>query len=250
MHLQFQNVSYDGGASRSSGLVGRKNPQLEQISLSKHLFFFFLNLPCFPRGNQEQNELRTGFAGYCLHNSKRIPWQTCLKCSSNPKTSDSNFCPSLPTPDKLPLWFWDMSKFNSCWPQKWFSVLAACLSHLNLLSVTTSPCFSTSWREAKAAHRSPFWLWTGWLLDVYCLCWFKTLPPTISTHLGWKMPPAHDNIQGFSYCLFTHESLKSKPFDDMVSVRTLLLQKRKEYGGALTLQQPWVYRKVRSVRQI
>lgn len=46
MHLQFQNVSYDGGASRSSGLVGRKNPQLEQISLSKH-FFFFLIFPAF-----------------------------------------------------------------------------------------------------------------------------------------------------------------------------------------------------------
>lgn len=60
---------------------------------------------------------------------------------------------------------------------------------------------------------------------------------------------AHDNIQGFLYCLFTHKSLKPKHFDDMVSVRTLLLQKRNESGAALTLKHPLV-RKAGNVRQI
>ena len=66
--------------------------------------FYLLNIKKKKKsscGNQEQKELRTGFAAYIPHNWKRSTLDPCLKGRSNSKTNNSTFCPGLPTQDNM-----------------------------------------------------------------------------------------------------------------------------------------------------
>lgn len=137
-------------------------------------------MSCPTCDNEEQNQLRTGFAECSPYNWKRSTWDTCLNGSSNPKTND--FFLSLPTQNdiwifyKLPMWSWFTSEFENCWSQKWFSALTVCECHPSVLWVITQSMFKHLQSQGfMASPQQPGRLWTARLLDGYCLCWFRNL---------------------------------------------------------------------------